>query len=145
MTIKAYTLKNQIVKILQVSPDETGYVNVSAFTALGALPIKDAKVSIYTWNEQEEEKLVRSVMTDENGKAPIIELPVLLNQGSTSPEGRTEYHLVVDADGYHTVIIINVEVYPGITNQFSVNLEPIPRGGQRGDQTINIPIQDKNL
>lgn len=145
MTIKPYTLKNQIVKKLQMSPDETGYVNVNAFTALGALPIKDAKVSIYTWNELEEEKLIHTVMTDENGKAPIIELPIILNHGITSPEGRTEYHLVIEADGYHTVIIINVEVYPGIANQFSVNLTPLPKGEDKIDKTINIPIQDKNL
>ena len=139
----AYIAKNMLVKKMETA-DETGYVNVSVFTALGALPVSNAKVSIYTWNEEEGETLIRSVTTNESGSAPAIELPVLLGQGISSPEGHTEYHLAVEAEVYHTVIIINVEVYPDIRNQFNVNLTPIPRGEQGGEETVNIPIQIKN-
>lgn len=140
---KPYIAKNMIIKKMEIT-GEFGYVNVSVFTALGALPINNAKVSIYTWNEEEGEILYKSVVTDESGKAPIIELPVLLDKGRTSEQGRTVYHLVVQAPRFHTVIIINVEVYPEITNQFNVNLTPIPRGEQDTDEKITIPIQIKN-
>lgn len=138
-----YIAKNMIVKKTETT-GETGYVNVNVFTALGALPVNNAKVSIYTWNEEEGETLIKSVTTNESGNAPVIELPVLLEQGMSSTEGRTEYHLAVEAEGYHTVIIINVEVYPDVRNQFNVNLTPIPRGEESRDETVNIPIQIKN-
>lgn len=138
-----YIAKNIIVKKMETT-GETGFVNVNVFTALGALPVNNANVSIYTWNEEEGETLIRSVTTNASGNAPVIELPVMLGQGMASPEGRTEYHLAVEAEGYHTIIIINVEVYPDIRNQFNVNLTPIPRGEQSRDETISIPIQIKN-
>lgn len=143
-TTKPYVARNMMIKKMETT-GETGLVNVSVFTALGALPISNAKVSIYTWSKDVGETLIKSTVTDESGKAPPIELPVFLNQGMTSEQGRTEYHLAVEASNYHTVIIINVEVYPNITNQFNVNLTPIPMGEQKSDKTYTIPIQIKNL
>lgn len=142
--IKPYIAKNMIVTKTQTTV-EVGYVDVNVYTALGALPISNADVSIYTWNEEEGEKIVTNVITDKSGSAPPIELPVLINQGRTSTGGRTEYHLVVKSPGYHTVIIINVEVYSDITTRFNVNLTPVPRGEQSIDEIINVPIQTKNL
>lgn len=137
---RPYYVKN-LIKKLEV---EEGYIDVNVSTGLGALPISNANVSVYIWNEQEGETLIRSMTTDESGKAPRIELPVLLSDINSTEEGRTQYHLVIQAPNYHTVIIINVEIYPDITNQFQVNLTPATPGETVRDRLIEIPIQAKN-
>lgn len=142
-SIKPYFAKNMMIKSAETA-DETGFINVNTFTALGTLPVNNAEVSIYTWTEEEGYNLIKSVVTDASGKAPLIELPMLLGSGQTSKEERTEYHLVVRAPGFHTIIIINVEIFPHITTLFNVNLTPVPRGKQSRDETITIPIQIKN-
>lgn len=142
LNVVPYVAKNMIIKKMKTT-GETGFVNVRVFTALGAIPVSDAQVFIYTWSKDDGHDLIRAAVTDKNGKATLIELPVLLEQGRPI-EGRTEYHLIVKASGFHTVIIVNVEVYPKITNQFNVNLTPIPMGGDDKNEKITIPIKIKN-
>ncbi|WP_312701432.1 hypothetical protein [Sedimentibacter sp.] len=137
---RPYYIKN-LIKKLEV---EEGYIDVNVSTGLGALPISNANVSVYIWNEQEGETLIRSMTTDKSGKAPRIGLPVLLSDINSTEEERTHYHLVIQAPNYHTVIIINVEIYPDITNQFQVNLTPVTPGETARDRLIEIPIQAKN-
>lgn len=142
-SIKPYFAKNMIINATETT-DETGFITVNTFTALGALPVSNAEVSVYTWNEEEGYSLIKSVVTDSSGKAPPIELPVLINRGKTFDEEQTEYHLVVRGLGFHTIIIIHVEVFPDITTQFNVNLTPVPRGEQNRNETLPIPAQIKN-
>ncbi|NYB72943.1 hypothetical protein HZF24_02170 [Sedimentibacter hydroxybenzoicus DSM 7310] len=137
---KPYYVKNLIKKL----EANVGYIDVNTSTGLGAIPIGNAEVSVYVWNEQEGETLIRTFTTDESGKAPRIELPVLLSNIDLSGEGRTQYHLVVRAPNYHTVIIINVEIYPNIANQFNVNLTPLRPDETHRDERVDIPIQTKN-
>ncbi|HCX61913.1 hypothetical protein [Sedimentibacter sp.] len=137
---KPYYVKNLIKKL----EAEVGYIDVNISTGLGAIPISNAEVSVYVWNEQEGETLISTFTSDESGKTPRIELPVLLSNIGLSGEGRTQYHLVVHAPNYHTVIIINVEIYPNIANQFNVNLTPLRPDEIRRDERVDIPIQTKN-
>lgn len=137
---KPYYVKNLIRKL----EAGTGYIDVNVSTGLGALPITTATVSVYIWNEQEGERLISTFTTDESGKTPRIELPVLLSDMGLTAEERTQYHLVIEAPNYHTVIVINVEIYPNITNQFHINLTPLIPGESGRNERIDIPIQIKN-
>ncbi len=123
---EAFFVKNMLVKKTENS-EESGNVDVSVFTALGALPIKNASVSIYMWNEENERTLIRQVKTNDSGKAPTINLPVLNNMETPTENGSSEYHLVIESPGYHTIIVIDVEIYPDIATQFNINLTPVPR------------------
>jgi 5-hydroxyisourate hydrolase-like protein (transthyretin family) len=142
MRCRTFTAKNLLVKKSEHSDENKGFVYVNVYTALGAIPIDDADVSVYTWSEEDGRKLVNTVHTNSSGKAPPIELPVLLDQGTTNSDQRTEYHLVVKADNYHTTIIINVQIYPDIRTLFNVNLTPVPVGGESTDKTITIPEKE---
>jgi len=139
-TFKPYKAKNLLIKKTEQSI-ETGFVIVSVYTALGAIPISNAEVSVYTWTEENGRNLVKTVYTDISGRAPIIDLPILLEgNGMTNEEQtRTEYHLAVIAEGYHTTVVINVQIYPDITTQFKIILTPLPSGGINIDKTITIP------
>jgi len=136
MRCRTFTAKNLLVKKSEQSDENKGFLFVNVYTALGAIPIDNAEISIYTWSKEEGRRLVNTVFSDSSGKAPPIELPVLLGQGTTTADQRTEYHLVVKADNYHTTIIINVQIYPDIRTMFNVNLTPIPIGGESTDKTI---------
>ncbi|WMJ78897.1 MULTISPECIES: hypothetical protein [unclassified Sedimentibacter] len=41
--------------------------------------------------------------------------------------GSSEYHLVIESPGYHTTVVIDVEIYPDIVTQFNINLTPVLR------------------
>jgi len=58
---------------------QTGFVNVSVNTALGALPIKDAVVTLYVTDQEGNEEALYHLVTDISGKAPIMSLPVIYN------------------------------------------------------------------
>ena len=133
-TFKPYKAKNLLLKKAEQSI-ETGFVIVNVYTALGAIPISNAEVSVYTWTEENGRNLIKTVYTDISGKAPRIELPVLFEGNET----RAEYQLAVIVEGYHTTIVINVKIYPDITTQFSINLTPVPGNGKSIDKTIIIP------
>lgn len=124
---KPYKAKNLLIKKSEQSI-ETGFIIVNVYTALGAIPMNNAEVSVYTWTEENGRNLIKTVYTDISGRAPRIELPVLLEgNGMTNVEQtRAEYHLAVKAEGYHTIVVINVKIYPDITTQFNVNLTPVP-------------------
>ncbi len=95
--IRPYKAQNMIVKILetealpqpqpQPQPVEeiplplasTGYINVGVYTALGALPVKDAVVTIYTIDEDGEENALYHVVSNINGRVPTMEVPVEYN------------------------------------------------------------------
>lgn len=142
MRCRTFTAKNILAKKSEHSGENKGFVYVNVYTALGAIPIYDAEVSIYTWSEEEGRRLISTVHTDSSGKAPPIELPVLLGHGTTNADQRTEYHLVVKADNYHTTIIISVQIFPDIRTMFNVNLTPVPLDGESTDKTITIPEKE---
>ncbi|MGB4438974.1 MAG: hypothetical protein WBJ13_07065, partial [Sedimentibacter sp.] len=57
-------------KDLQENEVEVGYINVGVYTALGALPVKDAIVTVYRAGTEGEEHALYHVITNENGRAP---------------------------------------------------------------------------
>lgn len=148
---KPYRAKNMIINILETNSG-TGLLEVSVFSDQTKEPISGAEVSVYKfivrgiYGEAGDEELIVSYITDENGKIPIIELPVIhgvdVNNGETD-YSRIQYHMSIKASGYDTVTVINMEIFRDQTLAFNVNLLPeIP--GENKSKFIIIPEKHKN-
>lgn len=123
---------------------ETGYISVGVFTALQALPVPDAVVTIYLFNSDGEEEALYILVTDENGRIPDVELPVSYNPNDplvSSEYYFTPYNLRVQAINYYTVNILDVRVFPDITTVYKIDLIPVMARSteENPEQTIVIP------
>ena len=87
-----YVARNKIVKKAELPAElpllneeqlteedsvETGFVNVSVNTALGALPIRDAVVTLFVTDQEGNEEALYHLVTDISGKVPRMTLPVM--------------------------------------------------------------------
>lgn len=122
---------------------ETGFISVGVYTALGALPVENAVVTIYIINDEGEEEAIYHLITDENGRVPDIELPVIYN--SDDPlESRefyfSTYNMRIQAENYNTFNVQQLRVFPGITTDYNVNLVPVLPGAPNGIKEYNVII-----
>ena len=128
----------------QETPSEVGYISVGVFTASGALPVKDAVVTVYELDEAGEENVLYHVVSDANGQVPVLELPVVYNPSNPllSPDFYfSTYNLRVQAINYYTYNLLDIRVFPNTTTNFMVELIPVAAGpgGTRPEQTYVIP------
>lgn len=139
--------------ISQIDDDiKTGNLSVGVFTALQALPVSDAVVTIYLFDKDGEEEPLYILVTDENGRIPDVELPVSYNPDdpfSSSEYYFTQYNLRVQAINYYTVNILDVRVFPDVTTVYKIDLIPVMAGtAKEPEQTIVIPpspIDESNV
>lgn len=132
---------------------ELGYLAVGVYTALGALPVKDAVVTVYTIDENGEEVALYHLITDVNGRIPNVELPVAYIPGSQleSPEYfYTKYNMRVQAENYNTFNVREIRIFPNITTDYNVNLVPMLPGTPEKLKEYNIiippsPIDESNV
>ncbi|MDD4678861.1 MAG: carboxypeptidase-like regulatory domain-containing protein [Tissierellia bacterium] len=112
------------------SSGNTGFLEARVFSEEGN-PIEDARVSISLYElrgiykESAIENEIVSHYTDEYGNIPIIELPVIHELGEANTD---EYHMRVDAPGYYSVIVMNIEIFPDTTTSFNIVLTPVTEG-----------------
>lgn len=144
MKVKKLETNNVPTLTNETSNLETGYINVGVYTALGALPVKDAVVTVYVTNEEGEEIALYHVLTDANGRVPKMEVPVFydVNNPLQSPNFYfTTYNMRVQAIGYYTVNIIDLRVFPNTSTNYRVVLVPVMEGGteEESEKTIVIP------
>ena len=158
---KPYRVRNMIVEIVEtpkqnetISKDipasatlpqaSTGYLAVGVFTALGALPVKDAVVTVYTANEAGEENAIYHLVTDANGRIPVVELPVIYDPNNPLESSKyyfTTYNMRIQAINYYTVNVLDMRIFPNITTDYSVSLVPVMSGpaSDHPEQIIVIP------
>jgi len=132
---------------------QTGFVSVSVNTALGAVPVRDAVVTLYVTDLEGNEEALYHLVTDISGKVPKMALPVVYNP--QDPLGSrafffSTYNLRIQAIGYYTSNIIDLRVFPDTTTNFAVTLIPVSEGGDEdeGERTIVIPsspIDESNV
>lgn len=146
--IKPYRVRNMIVKTLEtqlqppttnqepvpenlpdveqpVETEEVGYINVGVFTASGALPVKDAVVTLYHTYDNGEEHVLYHLVTDESGRVPTMEVPVEYHGvGEQTEYTYSTYNLRVQAIGYYLHNILDIQVFPNIATNFRINLIP---------------------
>lgn len=155
----AYVARNKIVKkaeapelpllnenqLQDMEPvNETGFINVRVNTASGALPVKDAVVTLYVMDQAANEVALYHLVTDISGKVPTMELPVSHDVRYPSESSEyyfSTYNLRVQAIGYYTHNVIDVRVFPNIATNYNITLIPVMQGGDEEgtDRTIIIP------
>jgi len=110
----------------------TGFLQVSTITANGALPVPNAKITIFNGDN-----ILYELVTDENGigksvplEAPSVELTLDPNY-----EG-IPYSICdvkADAAGFATAIVHGVEILDTETSMLPINMMPVLEAGQVHD------------
>lgn len=126
---------------MQDNAEAIGFLEVLVKTANGALPIENARVTIYEYSQEElnqpsKGNLVYSLITDENGKTPRVALATKSKDLSTVPGNENPYSVYsinVSKDGYYNNRYLNVPVFQGITSLQPVNLMPLLEFGNSSD------------
>ena len=108
--------------------DSIGFLEVVVKTAGGALPLENARVSIYEYLPENE--------TGENGKTPRVALPtkdksLSLTFGNKSPY--TVYNIGVSKDGYYNNNYLKVPLFQGVSSIQPVELSPLYEYAQADD------------
>ena len=123
--------------------ENIGFLIVKVKTASGALPVENAKVSIYEYLPNENSvgsALLYSVLTDQDGKTPKLALDAKSKELSLSPGNVNPfsvYNIVVEKDGYYSNRYINVPIFQGITSIQPVELIPLLEYARPNDDYPN--------
>ncbi len=126
-----------------------GKLRIRAYTAGGALPVKNALVKIA--GAEEDNRLVAyTLMTDADGLTPEVILPTPGVEYSLSPNPEQSpysvYDIEISAPGYYTKRIAGLTVFSGINSIQLVNMIP-NSGGEMNDYprgNINTVIPENN-
>ena len=109
--------------------DKNGTLVINAYSASGALPIKDTHVRVVGAGE-ENRTIQYSVVTDLDGVTLPIILPAPPRELSQSPGANQAsyaiYDIIVTSPGYYTKRIYNVAVFDGEKTIQRVNMIPLP-------------------
>lgn len=104
--------------------EQTGFLEVTTHDAPTGMPVEDAIIEVFKltilgeFAERAFSTLVTRYATDENGRIPLIVLPLI--------EWPTErYFAYVNVFGYHDVTIINIPIYEGVTTTYNIQLNRI--------------------
>jgi len=134
----------KVRNLLNLTPiiNETGFIKVKVITELGDIPLEGSTVTVYA--SLAELVPIETVTTDENGDAPILEIPVAYNPdiATMDPEyPYTDYNIRVLHENYYPVLIYDIQVFPNITTDFIVNMTRIPVEAPypRRERTTTIP------
>ena len=129
--------------------ESIGFLQVDVKTANGALPVENALVNIYEYLPNNEGgnkgKLLYTLYTDENGRAPKAALPAKNKELSLSPENKspyTVYNIEVLKDGFYSNSYINVPIFQGITAIQQAILIPLLEFANPND---DFPISNRRF
>lgn len=111
------------------TPKDSAVLRVLVSTALGALPLADAAVTVSKLSDETGLwTLLYSVSTDVGGITPpmTLETPPLSN--SLSPDSGMPYSLYtveVTKDGYTPLTALQIAMFPGIATVLPIALTPL--------------------
>jgi 5-hydroxyisourate hydrolase-like protein (transthyretin family) len=124
-----------------ISQPTIGFLAVGVFTALGALPVKNASITVYSINENKEENVIHHRITDDSGRIPDMELNVFYDPQNPFVSKEfyfSTYNLRVQAQNYYPQNIQNFRVFPGVKTNLKINLIPLIQGYE-SQENIVIP------
>lgn len=111
------------------TPKDSAMLRVLVSTALGAIPLADAAVTVSTTADKDGMRsLLYSVRTDQGGMTPpmLLATPPLSN--SLAPDSGMPYSLyTVEAtkDGYTPLTALQIAMFPGIATVLPIALTPL--------------------
>lgn len=122
-----------------MNQESIGFLEVTAKTASGALPVEGAKVSIYEYLPSEDGangKLLYSIITDEDGRTPRLALGTKNKELSMTPGNKNPfsvYNISVEREGFYNNRYVNVPIFQGVTSIQPVELIPLSEYGLSDD------------
>lgn len=149
---EVYIMSEKILPDNQ-SPYETsssGGLIIQVYEAEQAVPISGAHV-IVSEEKDGKEHILRTLITDESGRTPIITLltpqkDLSLSPGNPMPYSR--YNIRVDKMGYYTTENIDVPVFSGNVSIQPINLIPLPLDTFSGKKKVFVerePFSSRGL
>ena len=109
---------------------DSAVLRVVVTTALGALPLADASVTVSTAaDETGARELLYSVRTDAGGMTPPMTLPTPPRSNSMTPDGGLPYAVYTGdgaRPGYLPVTALHVTMFSGVPAVLPVALTPLP-------------------
>ena len=127
--------------------DDYGTLSVRSYTAGGAIPVSNALVRIHG-AEEENRFISYSLITDEDGMTPIVELPTYSKEFSVipNPAGKpySIYNIEILAEGYLPKRISGIPIFSGVYSLLPVSLLPEGRNSVT-ENNSDITIPDNEL
>ncbi len=140
-------LKPSNIIASQVTPcTGTGYLELFVFTDRGTVPIEGAKVTIFAKKDEGNSAPLMTLYTET--KPLVIELPVANPLGTLiqGPEYCfSTYNMLIEKDGYYSINVLNIRLFPGIKAQFNYNLNSVMPGVPYKQETIAIPPHPRDI
>lgn len=105
---------------------EKGLLSVQITSAVGFLPVENAKVSITS--ALDPQTVLEEVTTNDSGETDSIELsapPVEFSQQPSELQPYADYNITITADGYQPVTIEGTEILAGQTAIQPVTMNPV--------------------
>ncbi len=119
---------------------DTGRLQVRVSTENQAIPIPGAVITVTRQTDGQPE-LIRTVIADDNGLTPFLDLPTKdrrLSLEPNHPEPYAVYTVDVTANGYFPKRFIDLPVYGGVTAVQNVSMIPLPENGD-SDAVLSYP------
>ena len=123
----------------------SGTLVTRVFTGRGELPVEGASVAIVRPGTAGRNQLLSIQVSDRSGDTDPTRIDAPALENSQSPEGETPFALVdvwVSRQGYRTLIVENIQIFPGVTSVQELPLIPLPEAGGREGDTVEITPQD---
>lgn len=109
--------------------DAIGFLIVQTLTANGALPVENATVYVYSYDDSaKSSQALYTLKTDSFGRTEKVALGALGRELSLTPEVKkpyATYNAVINADGFYESERINIPIFQGITSVQTVDLIPL--------------------
>ena len=126
---------------------EKGFLGVSTFAAGRILPISGANVYV-SQIEDGKEKLLYSLITDENGNTPIVSIEAPDMALSEKPGNSKPFSLInirVIKDSFFRTIIKDVQVFANRITIQNVDMVPLPENTEGVNITNTFVVLPQNL
>lgn len=137
-------MQNRQLRAAQINHVDNGTMQVQVTSAVGMVPVEDARVTI-SYTGDPESKL-EQISTDADGQSEVLTLAAPPLEYSMEPEQPVqpyaEYTVEVEAEGYQPVSIEGVDVFSGELSLQNVRMEPLEVSE---DELKNIVIPANTL
>lgn len=119
-------MQSQNIRFTQTEAVDQGNLQVQVQSAVGAVPIENANVSISYSGEPD--STVEELTTDVSGQAETVELstpPIEYSLEPDQPQPYSEYTVRVQAEGYQAVNVSGVEIFSGVKAIQNIRMRPL--------------------
>lgn len=130
---KAKQTAAAVEETMQEPNESMGELTVNVTTLRGLYPVPGAVVTVSS-EQDGEQRILHTAVTDESGQTPVFRLPTpakaLSESAGRSEQPYAEYHISVKADGYVEQINRNVPVFSGVKSVQTADLILLSAAGE---------------